>query len=144
MWGCAPLRSASDVYSLMASDQLVPKKLLGTFLCTSSSKLVAPLLVSRHSSSLRVGLKNDADWRRRIRHMRCGCHKPINMSLTTLLDQLYKPQKFIFCVISSVLNLISFRLKHRDKFYMPTHITLHRSLAHNSRQCSDCSCSNLK
>jgi hypothetical protein len=60
--GYAPVRSAGDVYSLTASDQLVPKKLLGAFLCASSSKLVAPLLVSRQNLSPRVGVKNDADW----------------------------------------------------------------------------------
>jgi hypothetical protein len=73
--GCAPLCSASDVYSLMVGDQLVPKKLLGTFLCASGSELIAPLLASRCSSSLRLGVKNDADWRR---HMWCDRYKCMN------------------------------------------------------------------
>ena len=47
--------SAGDVYFLMVGDQLVPKKLLGVF-CT-----LAVL-----SSLLSVGVKDDADWRRRI------------------------------------------------------------------------------
>jgi hypothetical protein len=58
--------SAGNVYSLMASNQLVPKKLLDAFLWASGSKLVAPLLVSSRGSLPRVGVKNDADWRRRI------------------------------------------------------------------------------
>ena len=52
---CAPMWSAGDVYFLMVGDQLVPKKLLGVF-CT-----LAVL-----SSLLSVGVKDDADWRRRI------------------------------------------------------------------------------
>jgi hypothetical protein len=68
---CDPMRSAGDLYSLMVGDQLVPNKLLGPFLCASSSELVALLLVSRRSLSPRVEAKNDADWRRRMWH---GCH----------------------------------------------------------------------
>ena len=67
--------SASDVYSLMVGDQLVPKKLLGAFLCASGSELIAPLLARGCSSSLRLGVKNDADWRRR---MWCDRYKCMN------------------------------------------------------------------
>ena len=69
VWGCAPMRRATDVYSLMVGDQLVPKQLLGAFLCASGSEIIAPLLVSRRSLLPRVGVKNDADWKR---HMWCG------------------------------------------------------------------------
>ena len=69
------MRTAGDVYSLMVGDQSMPKKkLLGTFLRVNSSKLVALLLVPRQSSSLRVEVRNDADWRRRIRCKWHGCH----------------------------------------------------------------------
>jgi hypothetical protein len=50
----APMRSAGGVYSLRGGDQLVPKKLLGAFVCVSGSEPVAPLLVRRRSSSSRV------------------------------------------------------------------------------------------
>ena len=65
------MQSAGDVYSLMASDQVV-----GAFLCDSGSELVAPLLVSRRSSSPRVGVKNDADLNR---CMWRGCHTSTNL-----------------------------------------------------------------
>ena len=71
---CALMRSAGNVYSLMVGEQLLPKKLLGTFLCASSSKLVVLFLVIRHSWSPRVKVKNEADWRRRMRCMWCGGH----------------------------------------------------------------------
>ena len=69
------MQSASDVYSLMVGVQLVHKKLLGMFLCSGGFELVAPLLMSRCSSLLRVGVKNDADWRKRVCHMWHGCHR---------------------------------------------------------------------
>jgi hypothetical protein len=65
------MQSASDVYSLMVGDQLVSKILMGVFLCTSGSELIALLLVSRCSLSLRVKVKTDADWRERMWR---GCH----------------------------------------------------------------------
>ena len=62
MQGCALLRSAGDVCSLLDSEQLVPELLLIAFLFASGSALVAPLLVSRRTLSPRVGVKDDADW----------------------------------------------------------------------------------
>ena len=65
------MQSADDVYCMMGGDQLVPQKLLGMLLCASVFEVVVVLLVSRRSLSLRVGVKNDADWRR---HMWRDCH----------------------------------------------------------------------
>ena len=71
VWGCAPMRNAGDVYFLMVCDQLGPKKLSGSFLRASRFQLIALLLVSRRCLMQRVGVKDDADWRR---HMWCDHH----------------------------------------------------------------------
>ena len=68
----------------MVGDQLVPRELLGAFLCASGFELLAPLLVSRRSLLLIVGVKNDADWRRGVMRMWCGCHKIIVFRVFTL------------------------------------------------------------
>ena len=56
---CAPLRSVGNVYSLTVGDQLVPKQLLGMFLCTKGIYgMVATSLLLGNNSSLHVGIRS--------------------------------------------------------------------------------------
>jgi hypothetical protein len=75
----------------MVGDQLVPKKLLGAFLCGCGCELIAPVLVSRQRSSLEVGVTNDADWRRHmwcdhICIFKCGRAFPVVLMMLFIAD----------------------------------------------------------